>query len=207
MFNPPQCRIFCFFFLHSLLTCTLSTCALQIRRWYAVFSPPVTGSLLTGNYKSRLLSWPLYSGKGHSLSGRKTHTHTPRLPDCDPSTGSKQAWIHGWSAHRRLRCAFVIPGVFVRGLAESRRLYWFFNKSRLDQEGFLLCPMSPGKQKTSSVWLSVLTGGPVSPKSAELWMFEMFMTSLSAFFTIRLLPDLLLWEKSLWTCKINNPEP
>lgn len=52
-----------------------------------MFSPAVTGSLLTGNYTSRLLSWAPYSSKGHSLSGWVKHTQTP---DWDLSTASQQ---------------------------------------------------------------------------------------------------------------------
>lgn len=43
------------------------------------FPPAVTGSLLTGNYTSRLLSWPPYSSKGRSLSGWAKHTHRPLI--------------------------------------------------------------------------------------------------------------------------------
>lgn len=46
------------------------------------FPPAVTGSLLTGNYPSRLLSWPPYSSKGRSLSGLcETQTHTCKYTD------------------------------------------------------------------------------------------------------------------------------
>lgn len=38
------------------------------------FPPAVTGSLLTGNYTSRLLPWPPYSSKGHGLFRKEKHT-------------------------------------------------------------------------------------------------------------------------------------
>lgn len=53
-----------------------------------MFSSAVTASLLTGNYTSRLLSWPSYSNKGHALSEWEKDVQNP---DLDLSTDSNQA--------------------------------------------------------------------------------------------------------------------
>lgn len=112
-----------------------------------MFSSAVTASFLTGNYTSRLLSWPSYSNKGHALSDWEKDVQNP---DLDLSTDSNQASADVLMS--KTSQAWISPITWVKWAFAFRWFYELHSWTCVDYTLHFLCGelISPFNSEASS---------------------------------------------------------